>query len=132
MTLDIGEHRSAPAEVVRAARAEARARGVRTLESSVHLHLSHEVDDKASGALRAIARLGEDVTAARARWAFVGDSANDAAAFAAFATSFGVANVRRHVRALTVAPRYVAGAEMGAGFAEIAARLVALRATGTP
>ena len=125
---DIGEHWRVPPEEVQAMRAFARGRGVRTLESSVHMHLTYATDDKASGVLRLLAqRLGEDPTRARARWAFVGDSANDAAAFAAFGTTFGVANVRRHAGRLTVPPRYVAGAEMGRGFAEIAARIAHLR-----
>ena len=128
VTIDVGEHRSAPPAVIEALRMEARARGVRTTVSSVHLHLSRDGDDKASGILRAVCELfGEDATAARVRWAFVGDSGNDAAAFAAFDTTVGVANVRDHLRALTVPPRYVASARAGAGFAEIAARLTALR-----
>jgi hypothetical protein len=128
VTLDIGEHRRAPPHVIEAIRAEARARGVRTAVSSVHLHLTRDPDDKASGVLRAVAELfDEDATAARRRWAFVGDSGNDAAAFAAFHTTFGVANVRDHLGTLTVPPRYIAKQRAGAGFAEIATRLVSLR-----
>lgn len=128
VTLDIGEHRSVPAEEVRAMRAVARERGVRTTASSVHLHLTLESDDKASGSVRLLVeRFGEDATAARRRFAYVGDSGNDAAPFAAFSLSIGVANVASHLRSLTVPPRYVAASPMGRGFAEIAARLVMLR-----
>jgi len=131
VTLDIGEHREVPVVTVQTIRALARDRGVRTLASSIHLHLTLEADDKASGTLRLLAQqFGEDATAARARYAFAGDSANDAAAFAAFHTTFGVANVASHLRGLTVPPRYLAEASMGLGFAEIAARLTALRAAG--
>jgi HAD superfamily hydrolase (TIGR01484 family) len=130
VTLDVGEHRRVGAAEVRAIRAIARDRGVRTLVSSIHLHLTFEPDDKASGTLRLLgARFGEDATAARWRYAFVGDSANDAAAFAAFPLSFGVANVLGHVHGLTVPPRYLADAPMGRGFAAMAARLAALRAS---
>ncbi|MFT3774720.1 MAG: HAD-IIB family hydrolase [Minicystis sp.] len=130
VTLDIGEHRRVPAAEVRAIRAIARDRGLRTFASSIHLHLTHEPDDKATGTIRILVeRFGEDATSALSRWAFVGDSANDAAAFAAFRLTFGVANVVTHVRGLTVPPRYLARAPMGRGFAEIAARLVALRAS---
>jgi hydroxymethylpyrimidine pyrophosphatase-like HAD family hydrolase len=109
-------------------RAHARVRGVRTLQSSVHLHLTREVDDKASGVLRLLVeRFGEDPTRARARYAFIGDSANDGAAFAAFLVTFGVANVRAHLGKLSVPPRFVARSPMGRGFAEIARTLVALR-----
>jgi len=107
----------------------ARSRGVRTLVSSIHLHLTLETDDKASGTVRLLVeRFGEDATGARGRHAFVGDSANDAAAFAAFGVTFGVANVVAHVNALTVPPRYVSDFPMGRGFAAIAARLGELRA----
>jgi HAD superfamily hydrolase (TIGR01484 family) len=128
VTLDIGEHRSASAAVIREMRAFARSRGVSTLVSSVHMHLTLETDDKATGTLRLLVdRFGEDATSARRMYAFVGDSANDAAAFAAFPTSFGVANVQSHLRGLTVPPRYVAPFPMGAGFAAIAARITELR-----
>lgn len=128
VTLDIGEHRRVPAAEIAELRRVAAERGVRTLLSSVHLHLTHEPDDKASGVLRLLVeRFGEDATAALGRYAFIGDSGNDAAAFAAFRTTFGVANVRGHLRALSVAPRYVAPEAMGRGFAAIAARLIASR-----
>ncbi|MBK6580926.1 MAG: hypothetical protein IPG17_33195 [Sandaracinaceae bacterium] len=50
--------------------------------------------NKARGIVRAARELlGEEVEAAPERWAFIGDSGNDAAAFAYFPLSF-VANVR--------------------------------------
>jgi len=102
--------------------------GARTTRSTVHLHATFERDDKASGAVRfANARFGTDAAVTLGRWAFAGDSANDAACFSAFATTFGVANVRAYVSRLSVPPRYVAEAERGAGFAEIARTLLALR-----
>lgn len=129
VTLDIGERRRIPARDVAAMRAIAASRGVRTTASSVHLHLTREADDKASGVVRLLCeRFGEDATASRARYAFVGDSGNDAAAFAAFSLTFGVANVRAHIQSLSVPPRFVADSPMGRGFAEIAARIKALRA----
>lgn len=128
VTLDIGEHRRVPAEEVQEMRALAHAHRVRTLQSSVHLHLTREVDDKATGLVRLVGALfGDDPTRALTRYAFVGDSANDGAAFAAFALTFGVANVRGHLGRLSVPPRFVAPSPMGRGFAEIAGRLVALR-----
>ena len=131
VTLDIGEHRRAPASTIQAIVALARSRGVRTLVSSIHLHLTLETDDKASGTVRLLVeRFGEDATGARWRYAFVGDSANDAAAFAAFGVTFGVENVRGHLRGLTVPPRYIGPFPMGHGFAAIAARLGEMRLTG--
>lgn len=128
VTLDIGEHRRVPAEAVRRLRAAAAAAGARTFASSVHLHLTTSPHDKASGTLAALrAAAGWDATAARAAFAFVGDSGNDAAAFAAFRTTFGVANVVEHLAELTVPPRFVAPGPRGTGFVEIARALVALR-----
>ncbi|MBX3233834.1 MAG: HAD-IIB family hydrolase [Labilithrix sp.] len=104
------------------------AAGARTTRSTVHLHASYERDDKASGALRfARTRLGEDPGRVVSTWAFVGDSPNDAACFAALRLTFGVANVRPFVSKLSVPPRWIAAAERGAGFAEIARAILAKR-----
>ncbi len=128
VTIDVGEHRLVTADTIRAIVALARTRGVRTLVSSIHLHLTLETDDKASGTLRLLVdHFAEDATGARFRHAFVGDSANDAAAFAGFGLTFGVQNVEAHLSGLTVPPRYLAPAPMGAGFAAIAERICALR-----
>ncbi len=128
VTLDIGEHCRVPAEDVAAMRAEASRRGVHTLASSVHLHLSFESADKATGTLRLLEScFGEEPTRARGTYAFVGDSGNDAAAFAAFTTTIGVANVRAYLSTLPVPPKYVTQAAMGRGFAELATTLVHLR-----
>lgn len=128
VTIDIGEHRRVNAEDARSMRNRALERGVRTLQSSVHLHLSREAADKASGSVRLIWELfGEDPTLALRRYAFAGDSGNDAACFAAFTVTFGVANVRSHLGRLSVPPRFVASAPMGRGFAEIAAQIASHR-----
>src|SRR5262249_25706358 len=105
---------------------------------TVHLHASFERDDKASGAVRfAREQFGENVGAVVHRWAFIGDSANDAACFAAFHATFGVANVRKFVGTaergatrgapIVVPPRWVASHECGEGFAEIVGALLRLR-----
>ncbi|WP_437590107.1 HAD family hydrolase [Sorangium sp. So ce1000] len=128
VTIDIGEHRHVPPEDVQKMRAELREGGVRTLLSSVHLHLTRDPSDKATGLVRLLsARFGEDPTRARHRYAFVGDSGNDGVAFAAFVLTFGVANVRAHLGKLSVPPQFVASLPMGRGFAEIAHRIAELR-----
>lgn len=128
VTWDIGERQRLPPDRVAAIVAVATERGARTTRSSVHVHASYERDDKASGAVRfAHVRFGEDAGAALVRWAFVGDSGNDAPCFGAFRTTFGVANVRSHLQHLAVPPRFVARQERGAGFAEIAAAILARR-----
>ena len=129
VTWDIGERVKLPEDRVLAILPVIAQAGARTSRSSVHLHATFDTDDKASGALRFIAReLGVDPGAAITSFAFVGDSGNDAACFAAFRTSIGVANVRASLPRLSVPPRYVAEGEMGEGFAEIAAAITGSRA----
>jgi len=125
---DIGERVTLPPEDIAVLARVVTAAGARTTRSSVHLHASFERDDKASGAVRFVhTRFGDDAGAALHRYAFVGDSGNDAACFSAFRATFGVANVAAYARTLSVPPRWVARAERGAGFAEIARTLLALR-----
>jgi HAD superfamily hydrolase (TIGR01484 family) len=125
ITWDIGERVRLPTDRVDLMAREIVANGARTTRSSVHLHATFDEDDKASGTVELLARsFAVDPGAALRTFAFVGDSGNDAACFAAFDATFGVANVREHVARLTVPPRYVAEARMGAGFAEIARLLV--------
>jgi HAD superfamily hydrolase (TIGR01484 family) len=125
---DIGERQRLPDDRVAAAVRVIEAAGARWSRSSVHLHATYDTDDKASGALRFCAReLGEEPGSAVVRFAFVGDSGNDAPCFAAFWTTFGVANVRA-----SVPPRYVATEEMGEGFAQIAEAILARRGCMPP
>jgi HAD superfamily hydrolase (TIGR01484 family) len=129
VTWDVGERMRLQEERVRAVIAEIVAAGARWSRSSVHLHATFDADDKATGAVRFCARaLGVEPGAAVWRFAFAGDSGNDAACFAAFRTTFGVANVRAALAGLSVPPRYVAARPMGEGFADIAAAI--LRARG--
>jgi HAD superfamily hydrolase (TIGR01484 family) len=128
VTWDVGERMKLPEDRIRAIVRFIEEAGARWSVSSVHLHATYDADDKASGALRFCAReLGEDPGAAITTFAFVGDSGNDAACFAAFRATFGVANVRASVASLSVPPRYVAEREMGEGFAEIASAILARR-----
>jgi hydroxymethylpyrimidine pyrophosphatase-like HAD family hydrolase len=130
VTWDVGERRSLPPDRVEAAIRTIEAAGARWSLSSVHLHASYDAFDKASGAMRFCAReLGLDEGVAAARFAFVGDSGNDAPCFAAMHTTFGVANVRASLTHLRVPPRYVASLSMGAGFAHIASEILRKRAS---
>jgi len=63
-------------------------------------------------------RFGVDLERARADYAFVGDSPNDAPMFAFFPHSVGVANVRDFLERMPVRPTFVTTARCGAGFAE--------------
>lgn len=134
-TFDIGEHERVPAEVVAAARRAARSLGARTVASSVHLHVTLDGLDKASGAARFLRmRFGWDPTESSSHVAFIGDSENDEACFSAFRTTIAVANFRGRP---TLPPRFVTDAARGEGFAEAARviverRAVALRRTPPP
>jgi HAD superfamily hydrolase (TIGR01484 family) len=128
VTWDVAEATELPEPRVAAIVREVEAAGARWSLSSVHLHATFDVDDKASGALRfCVHELGEGAASALARFAFVGDSGNDASCFAAFRTTFGVANVRSSVCRLNVPPRYVATRAMGDGFAEVASEILEKR-----
>jgi HAD superfamily hydrolase (TIGR01484 family) len=133
VTWDIGERASLPKERVdRIADVIVRA-GARTTRSSVHIHATFDADDKASGAVDFLGRtFGEDPGAARHRYAFVGDSGNDAACFGAFGLTFGVANVKASLDRIAVTPGYVTSREMGEGFAELSGVLIGLRRDGGP
>lgn len=129
VTIDVGETRHLARETVRALLAAAREEGVRTTASSVHVHLSFDGADKATGTLRYLSSVhGVDPSRARTRWAFVGDSGNDASCFGGFTTTFGVANVREHLRSLSVPPAFVAPLPRGRGFAAIVAAIADRRA----
>ncbi|MGH8708924.1 MAG: HAD-IIB family hydrolase [Burkholderiales bacterium] len=68
--------------------------------------------------------LGVDLDADNARYAFAGDSPNDAPMFGYFRNSVGVANIARFAGRLAAAPKYVTRRESGAGFAELVAHLL--------
>jgi HAD superfamily hydrolase (TIGR01484 family) len=128
LTWDIGERVHVEAERVAALCALIEREGARAVVSSVHAHAFASACDKARGVVQACrVELGADLDAGRASWLFVGDSANDTAAFAHFPLSAGVANVREHLAKLPVAPRYVSQADRGRGFAEIADVVLELR-----
>src|SRR2546426_7430898 len=69
-------------------------------------------------------RFAMDLDAARADVVYIGDSPNDAPMFEFFPKSVGVANVKRFAGALPAAPKYIASASSGAGFAEVVAHLL--------
>jgi hydroxymethylpyrimidine pyrophosphatase-like HAD family hydrolase len=70
---------------------------------------------------------GEQTEEVAARYAFVGDSPNDQAAFAFFETSIGVANVARYAAVLEPPPRYITPSVGGHGFAEAVDAILATR-----
>jgi HAD superfamily hydrolase (TIGR01484 family) len=122
-TFDIGERKQVASDVITQVTHFARERGATVHVSSVHLHVGFDAVDKASGVVRLLKRLQNvDPTAALARYAFIGDSENDAACFAAFHTTIGVQNLKGRP---SLRPRFMTEAPRGRGFAEMAAHLVA-------
>jgi hydroxymethylpyrimidine pyrophosphatase-like HAD family hydrolase len=125
VTWDVGESAILPEDRTRAIVQQIEAAGARWSRSAIHLHATFDVDDKASGAVRfCVQELGEDAGSVISRFAFIGDSGNDGSCFAAFRTTFGVANVRSSVGRLSVPPRYVAAGAMGDGFSEVAREIL--------
>lgn len=105
-----------------------RASGLTVKVSSIHVNGWFGDYDKLGMSRRLAAEVfGTDLDATKQRWVFVGDSPNDAPLFAYFPHSVGVANVRDFAGRIEALPRYVTGAPAGAGFAELAAHLLALR-----
>ena len=120
----------APQSLETAQRIAARMReaGLRAKVSSIHVNgWFGDYDKLAMTRVVFAERLGIDLARDGHRVVFVGDSPNDAPMFAFFAKSVGVANVRRFEAVLEARPRYVTRAEAGAGFAELAAHLLASR-----
>lgn len=119
---DIAESKTVPRDVVQAAARFASERGAKVVISSIQLHLSLDHDDKATGVLRFLNQaFQQDPTEARARFAFIGDSQNDAACFAGFETSVGVSNLQGRP---TLTPRFITRGARGRGFVEFAELLV--------
>ena len=112
------------ADVLRIMRSE----GMTASVSSIHINGWFGTHNKLQGARWAVRELlGRDLDAESSQWVFIGDSTNDELMFEAFPNSVGVANVRRFEAQLTHLPRYITQAERGAGFAEVAAAVLAAR-----
>ena len=112
------------AQVVRIMRAE----GMSATVSSIHINGWFGDHNKLLGARWIVRELyGRALDAEIGQWVYVGDSTNDQLMFEAFAQSVGVANIRRFESELTHLPRYITRGERGAGFAEVARALLAVR-----
>lgn len=97
--------------------------------SSIHVNGWFGAHDKLTTSLSMLREaFGLDGDAERSRVVFVGDSPNDAPMFGHFPNAVGVANVRAFADTMAVLPRFVTPSRGAVGFAEFAARLLALRA----
>jgi hypothetical protein len=105
------------------------AEGLTAKVSSIHVNGWFGAYDKLGMTRRLLAEeFGIDLDGARHRFAFIGDSPNDAPLFDYFPYSIGVANVRAFGDRIATPPKFVTRGESGAGFAEVADRLVQARA----
>ena len=103
-----------------------RSEGMTAKVSSIHVNGWFGDYDKLAMTRILLAEVfGTDLDAERERYVFAGDSPNDAPMFAFFPHAVGVANVRDFADRIATLPAYVTKGEAGAGFAELAAFLLA-------
>jgi HAD superfamily hydrolase (TIGR01484 family) len=102
------------------------AAGMTVTVSSIHVNAWFGDHSKLSGARWIVRELwGRELDAEINRWVYVGDSTNDQVMFEHLPHSIGVANVARFAAQLRHPPRFVTPSERGAGFAEVADRVLA-------
>jgi HAD superfamily hydrolase (TIGR01484 family) len=115
---------TAIARVVRLMQGE----GLNATVSSIHINGWLGDHNKLVGARWIVRELfGRELDAEIDRWVYVGDSTNDVLMFEHFPHSVGVANIRRFEAQLSHPPAYISQGERGAGFAEVAAAILATR-----
>lgn len=117
-----------PAEDVERIKALFEADGAVAKVSSIHVNGWYGAYDKLSMSRRFAADvLGVDLDAEKDRVVFVGDSPNDAPMFGFFPHACGVSNVLAFRGRLEAEPAYVTVGGGGAGFVEVADRLIDAR-----
>jgi HAD superfamily hydrolase (TIGR01484 family) len=128
IAIDHGEFHHLDAGAIARVVAVMRAAGMTATVSSIHVNGWFGDHTKLSGARWMLRRLfGRELDAERERWVYVGDSTNDQAMFGFFPLSVGVANLRDFAGQLHTWPAYITLGVRGAGFAEVAQRLLAAR-----
>jgi HAD superfamily hydrolase (TIGR01484 family) len=128
IAIDHSEFVHLPPESITRAVQIMQSEGMNATVSSIHINGWFGAHNKLEGARWIVRELfGRDLDTEMDRWVYVGDSTNDQLMFEAFPHSVGVANIRRFEAELSHKPRYITGGERGAGFAEVAAALLATR-----
>ncbi len=126
IAIDHSEFAHLPPERIAQVVALMQAQGLTASVSSIHINGWIGAHHKFSGACWAVRQvLGGELRPAE--WLYVGDSSNDQVMFERLPLSVGVANIARFVPLLTHLPTYVTRAERGAGFAEVAKKILAAR-----
>jgi len=114
-----------PLEAAERIAALMRAAGLTAKISSIHVNGWFGSYDKLATTKQLFAEIFKCSPAQLLReFAFIGDSPNDAPMFAWFDCSVGVANISRFSGQIETPPKYVTRGAAGAGFAELAARLL--------
>ncbi|MGB3289315.1 MAG: HAD-IIB family hydrolase [Burkholderiaceae bacterium] len=102
--------------------------GARARASSIHVNAWFGDYDKATMAAQLLADdLAIDPDEQSRRVLFIGDAPNDESLFRAYALSVGVANIKHHLSKLAHPPRWICDAGHGAGFVEMADRVLQAR-----
>ncbi|OZI71624.1 HAD-IIB family hydrolase [Bordetella genomosp. 12] len=104
------------------------AAGAQAKVSSIHVNGWFGEYDKLSMTRRLFEReLGQSIMQALPTTLFIGDSPNDEPMFEFFPLSVGVANIRAQLHRIKHPPAFVTPSRGGAGFVEMAERLLAAR-----
>ncbi|MBU2952614.1 HAD-IIB family hydrolase [Marinobacter sp. F3R08] len=95
--------------------------GFNVRQSSIHLNVWLGDFDKSTMAVRVGQDvLGLDLPTLQQRAIFIGDAPNDESMFCRFPLSIGVANIQKHLSAMTHRPATIVSQRSGLGFAEMA------------
>jgi HAD superfamily hydrolase (TIGR01484 family) len=128
IAIDHAEHARLDAPAIAHVVALMQAAGMNATVSSIHVNGWFGTHTKFSAAQWMLQRLfGRRLEAEIGRWVYVGDSTNDQLMFARFPLAVGVANLLAFADRLQHWPAYLTAGERGAGFAEVAQRLLAAR-----
>lgn len=129
IAIDHSEFEHLDAAAIASVVALMREEGMTATVSSIHINGWFGSHDKLHAARWMTQRLyGRALDGEIGRWVYVGDSTNDQLMFARFPLSVGVANLRRFAAELTRWPAFITRGERGAGFAEVARRVIEARA----
>ena len=125
IAIDHGEFTHLPQEAIDRCVAIMREAGMNATVSSIHINGWFGEHNKLQGARWIVRELfGRDLDAELDHWIYVGDSTNDELMFEHFPHSVGVANIAPFLPQLRHPPRYVTQGERGAGFAELARKIL--------
>jgi len=104
--------------------------GAHAKVSSIHVNAWFGDYDKFSGFTHFLNSASLPELPDVSQWLFIGDSPNDEPLFARFPFSVGVANIQEFADRLKHPPTWITSSESGAGFVEMADRMIAARLSG--